>query len=178
VLVEDLIREYKLGEADLAKIEQEGYIRIQGGKISFTDTGQKVATRIIRCHRLAERLLDVLDISDKNQEEAACDFEHTVPPEVAEAICTLLGHPTQCPHGKEIPPGECCKRAEMEVKRIVVSLPELNAGERGKIVYISTKDHSRMDKLTSFGFFPGTLVKVHQTRPAFVLSNWPNYNRH
>ena len=26
-----------------------------------------------------------------------------------DALCTMLGHPRKCPHGHEIPVGECCK---------------------------------------------------------------------
>ena len=27
-------------------------------------------------------------------------------------VCTLLGHPRTCPHGRLIPEGECCRRAK------------------------------------------------------------------
>lgn len=171
VLVEELLRQERpeITQECLREIECQGLIEIRDGKIAFKPPGKEIATRIIRCHRLAERLFDVLDMSHFNQEEAACDFEHLIPLEASEAICTLLGHPTECPHGKPIPPGACCKRAQMEVKTIVHSLADLRPGERGKILYILAKQHQRMDKLTAFGFFPGAEIKVHQTSPAFVV---------
>ena len=61
-------------------------------------------------HRLAERLFrDVLGIHDEDEiESSACKFEHILSPDVTERICTLLGHPTACPHGSPIPKGDCC----------------------------------------------------------------------
>ncbi|HRZ86903.1 MAG TPA: metal-dependent transcriptional regulator [bacterium] len=153
----------------LREMEHDGLIEMKGGMVSLLKPGRDIATRILRCHRLAERLFDVLDMSHDHREEAACHFEHLIPLEASEAICTLLGHPTECQHGKPIPPGECCKRAQREVQSIVLGLADLRAGERGKIVYMTTKQHQRMDKLTSFGFFPGVEVKVHQTSPAYVV---------
>ena len=38
-------------------------------------------------------------------EATACEFEHVLSPAVEESVCTFLGHPPVCPHGKPIPPG-------------------------------------------------------------------------
>ncbi|PWT93024.1 MAG: DtxR family iron dependent repressor, partial [Acidobacteria bacterium] len=35
-------------------------------------------------------------------------LEHIISPDVAEKICSFLGHPQLCPHGHDIPPGRCC----------------------------------------------------------------------
>jgi hypothetical protein len=37
-----------------------------------------------------------------------CKFEHILSPDVTDRICTLLGHPLECPHGSPIPQGPCC----------------------------------------------------------------------
>jgi len=52
---------------------------------------------------------------------------------------------------------------------LILPLDSLSAGEGGKILYISTRDHYRLDKLTSIGLMPGTIVKVHQKQPALVV---------
>jgi DtxR family Mn-dependent transcriptional regulator len=39
---------------------------------------------------------------------AACRMEHIIDPEVTDSICSFLGHPRRCPHGKSIPTGDCC----------------------------------------------------------------------
>ncbi len=76
----------------------------------FTPAGEERARNVIRRHRLAERLfMDVLSIHDPHEvEESACKFEHILSYEVTDRICTLLGHPTACPHGSPIPQGPCC----------------------------------------------------------------------
>jgi len=36
-------------------------------------------------------------------------MEHIIDPEVTASICSFLGHPRKCPHGKPIPSGNCCE---------------------------------------------------------------------
>ena len=137
----------------------------------FTEKGKARASGIIRRHRLAERLLvDVLNIRENAAIESdACAFEHFLSPEVTDHICTLLGHPAKCPHGYPIPRGRCCERAQRQIETAVVTLGELAAGESGRVVYIATTDHHRLDRLTSMGLFPGRVVKVHQKEPLLIL---------
>jgi putative ABC transport system ATP-binding protein len=87
-----------------------GLVTIVNGHEQFTPAGELRARNVIRRHRLAERLfMDVLSIRDETEvESSACKFEHILSPDVTERICTLLGHPTACPHGSPIPKGECC----------------------------------------------------------------------
>jgi len=71
-------------------------------------------------------------------DERACEFEHLLRLGVDTKLCTLLNHPTTCPHGKSIPPGECCEAARAKGETGVVALTELKAGEQGEIAYLST----------------------------------------
>ena len=143
----------------------------EGGKYDFTKDGREKGEMIIRRHRLAERLLaDVLAVrEDENLESNACRFEHFLSPEVTDHICILLGHPRTCPHGNPIPTGECCKTAQSQVESAVIPLSQLRSGEKGRVLYMTMKDHSRLDRLTSLGLFPGRQIKVHQREPSFVV---------
>ncbi len=160
-------------EADTATVErmmQEGLVSISGDTITLTAAGERLAEAAIRRHRLAERLLtEVLAMSDENLEQNACSFEHTLSPEVTDSICTLLGHPPACPHGLPIPRGACCKKTRDELKPIVQQLSVLDAGDTGRIIFIASNSHVRLDKLGSLGIVPGSTVRVHQKRPAFVI---------
>jgi DtxR family Mn-dependent transcriptional regulator len=154
----------------LREMESAGLVHVENASVAFTDKGAEHATELIRCHRLAERLLaDVLSVKGEVLEEQACKFEHILSPEVTESICTLLGHPRVCPHGRPIPPGECCKRDQTDVEPIVVSLDKLPPGEVGRVMYVETLSHHRLDKLASFGVVPGVLVTMHQHRPSLVV---------
>jgi len=160
-------------EADastLAKMQSSGLVKISGDDIHLTATGEKLAEAAIRRHRLAERLLtEVLFVDDESLEKNACSFEHTLSPEVADSICTLLGHPPTCPHGLPIPRGACCKKTGGELKPIVQQLSVLDVGDRGRIIFIASNSHMRLDKLGTLGIVPGSNIRVHQKRPAFVV---------
>jgi DtxR family Mn-dependent transcriptional regulator len=154
----------------LERLISQGYLTREADKYLFTDSGRKKGEGVIRRHRLAERLLvDILSIREISLETAACRFEHALTPEVTDHICTLLGHPRSCPHGKPIPRGPCCRRAETLVETAVVPLAELRSGESGRITYIMTTHHQRLDRLTALGLLPGRVVKVHQSEPLFVI---------
>lgn len=145
--------------------EVDGLIRIREGKITFTEEGQKRARDITRRHRLAERLFhDVLDIKDF--EADACRIEHAISHEVEEAICTFLGHPPTCPHGRPIPRGNCCRLYARKVRPLVSSLRDLEVGARAKVMFINAP---AMDRLSSVGLVPGAVIKLQQKRPSFVL---------
>jgi putative ABC transport system ATP-binding protein len=94
----------------IATLARVGLVTMVNGHEQFTPAGELRARNVIRRHRLAERLfMDVLSIRDETEVEAsACKFEHILSPDVTERICTLLGHPTACPHGSPIPKGDCC----------------------------------------------------------------------
>jgi len=160
-------------EADintLVRMMKEGLVDINGDTITLTAHGERLAEGAIRRHRLAERLLtEVLALSDENLEKNACSFEHTLSPEVTDSICTLLGHPPTCPHGLPVPRGACCNRAKDELKPIVQQLNVLDVGDVGRIIFIASNSHMRLDKLGSLGIVPGSTVRVHQKRPAFVI---------
>lgn len=160
-------------EANMETLQQMragGLVTMTGDTITLTREGERLAEAAIRRHRLAERLLtEVLAMSDENLEKNACSFEHTLSPEVTDSICTLLGHPPTCPHGLPIPRGSCCARAKDELKPIVQQLNVLDVGERGRIIFIASNSHMRLDKLGTLGIVPGSMVRVHQKRPAFVI---------
>lgn len=173
VTIDDLLKvhEPKISLDILDNLVRDGYITISNSRITLVKKGSAIASRIVRCHRLAERLFwDVLELSTyKDIEENACTFEHLLSPEVADAICTLLGHPKECPHGGPIPRGNCCVKADTELESIIVPVSSLKVAEKGKVAYIATKHHARLDRLTSLGLFPGIEIKVHQSFPTFVI---------
>ncbi len=155
----------------LASTIESGLVSVSDGTVAFTEAGRKEAEKLIRAHRLAERLLtDVLLIQkEQDMERQACAMEHVLNPEIVDSICTILGHPRTCPHGREIPPGPCCKDRAHRAAPAVLTLDELRSGESGRILYVETSNHARLDKLTTFGMLPGTVVRVHQRQPSLVI---------
>jgi DtxR family Mn-dependent transcriptional regulator len=156
----------ELGDEErLSKMKDRGLVTVEGGRVSFTDEGRKRARDITRRHRLAERLFfDVLDL--KNFELEACRLEHAISPNVEEAICTLLGHPPTCPHGKAIPRGECCKVYTRKLTPLVQSLKDTEVGKAVKVLFITVPS---MDRLATMGLVPGAVVRLLQRMPSFVI---------
>lgn len=88
----------------IRKIEREGLISIEGGLIGLTSDGQKLATQVVRRHRLAERFLtDVLGLSWTQAHHEAGRWEHVISPDVEDALMRVMENPTTCPHGNPIP---------------------------------------------------------------------------
>lgn len=147
-------------------------IEVKEGEVFFTHDGEQQARRVIRLHRLAETLFhEVLDVKGDSHEahEAACHFEHLLNPYVEESICTLLGHPPICPHGKAIPSGSCCSRLLVNLNPLVGRLCDLNPGEKGKVSFITPRFKSRFDRLISLGLIPGCTVRLRQKNPTYVI---------
>ncbi len=160
----------KVKENILEDLMKEGYVTTEKESVKFTRAGEDRARDVIRRQRLAERLLaDVLELGRIEMTSIACEFEHILSKEVEEGICTLLGHPKECPHGLPIPPGDCCSKAKSHIASIVMPLSKLAVGETGKVVYVLTHKHPQLHKLMSLGIVPGVNVSVHQVFPSFVI---------
>lgn len=159
-----------ISDADLDVLEKRSLIKREGDTIHLTQTGRTEARGVVRRHRLATVLFStVLNLDAEKREAVACEVEHALLPEVEEAICTLLGHPTQTTEGKPIPPGRCCNTGQTTAATMVVNLTALNPGDKGRITYIKPKHHARLHRLSSFGLTPGTIIELHQRFPAFCI---------
>jgi DtxR family Mn-dependent transcriptional regulator len=151
------------------QLADDGMVQVDGDRLALTATGEARARTIVRCHRLAERLLhDVLSLSPEESEETACLMEHVLSPSVADAVCAFLGHPPTSPHGLEIPSGACCRSGE-SVRPVVVPLDDLEIGKPARIVFMTPGFHKRVDRLGSYGVVPGSVIRLRQKRPSFVI---------
>ncbi|RJQ50347.1 MAG: DtxR family transcriptional regulator [Nitrospiraceae bacterium] len=154
----------------LRKMEKAGMVAIHNDNVELTDKGEARSRDLTRRHRLAERLFhDVLDVGMQESEETACEVEHFLSPSVTDSVCSFLGHPPTCPHGKPIPRGDCCLKYKNEVKPLVVQLKEFDVGGKGRIVFIVPSENSRLERLASMGIVPGSVIRLKQKRPSFVL---------
>lgn len=138
--------------------------------IRLTDRGLGLAGDAVRRHRLAERLLtDVLRVRKDMIHETACQFEHHLHRGIDQNVCTLLGHPKTCPHGRPIPPGKCCMKGAKVVPQAVSALSVLKPGQAGKVAYLSTTEPARAQMLLSMGIVPGTKIELLSGFPSFLF---------
>jgi DtxR family Mn-dependent transcriptional regulator len=86
------------------RLAGDGYLRLDGNRIVLSAKGRRIAERVVRRHRLAERFLtDALGLPWAVAHREAGKWEHVISPEVEDALDRFLDHPTTCPHGNPIP---------------------------------------------------------------------------
>ena len=89
----------------VARMERDGLVVVSGDRhLELTPDGQLKATRVMRKHRLAERLLtDVIGLEWSYVHEEACRWEHVMSDRVEKRLVELLDHPRHSPYGNPIP---------------------------------------------------------------------------
>jgi DtxR family Mn-dependent transcriptional regulator len=147
-----------------------GLVTTRGSEVIFSEKGQVLARGLIRRHRLAERLFtDVFEMKNEQVESDACKIEHILSEELTDSVCTFLGHPPVCPHGKPIPKGECCKKYKIEIVPVVVRLSDFEVGAKGRIVFIIPSEAARLSRLSSIGVVAGSTIRLLQKIPSYVI---------
>ena len=157
-------------QAVLNQMMREGFFEMEGDSLKFKEKGESLAEGIVRRHRLTERLLmELFEMSEEEAEEEACKLEHILSPTVTDSVCTFLGHPPVCPHGKPIPQGPCCKKFTREMKPLIRPLNDLALGQEGRVVFISTRVKDRLEPLSSFGVIPDIVIQLKQRSPSYII---------
>jgi len=154
----------------VAEMIAEGDIARDGDNLMLTDRSRERASQIIRRHRLAERLFsDVFGLEEQSYEASACSFEHILDVRVVESVCSFLGHPPVCPHGKQIPAGRCCTNGNNRIEPLVEPLTVLKVGQSGRIVFITPRTKKILNRLASYGVVPGSELTLKQRYPSYVI---------
>jgi len=153
----------------LKQLEEEGTIirNREQGRVELSESGRVFARKLIRAHRIGERLIH--DVLGGDFEVGACELEHIMNIGLVDSICTLLGHPRECPHGKPIPEGDCCRSAETIAYSSVISLTEMEVGQTAKVAYVCSVRDQQLHIIDSLQIKPGVSITLHQKRPSYVI---------
>jgi DtxR family Mn-dependent transcriptional regulator len=107
----------------IRRMAAEGLVTLTDG-IHLTPSGARLAERVVRRHRLAERFLtDVLGLSWAEAHTEAGRWEHVLSDPVEAAMNRLLGDPTTCPHGNPIPGSAYTSPDTVELSGVPVGAP-------------------------------------------------------
>lgn len=129
--------------------------------ITLTEKGRTIALRVIRKHRLAERLLtEVLHMDWSGVHEIACELEHAMTDEMVSPLQRTLKDPTTCPHGNPIP-DELGRVTEEESE----PLSNFNPNDRAILVKVTEEKPDMLRYLASLGLMPGATVEVQEKAP-------------
>jgi len=138
------------------RLEREGLVALDGRKeVHLTKTGQALADRVVRRHRLAERMLvDLLGYEWWKTHEEAERIEHAMSPEMEERLIRVLGDPQTCPHGNPMPgakprPTKSLDKVARGAVATIERIPDQFEHEPGFLQYLDTQ-----------GLRPGITIRV------------------
>lgn len=146
----------------LAEAKLADYRPYEG--VTLTETGRKVALRMLRRHRLIELFLQrTLDLTWDQVHAEAEHLEHAVSDFLIDRIDGFLGHPEHDPHGDPIPEasGEWRGRIANTMK-----LVSCGPGMCVRIVRVLHQDPDFLRYLSEVGFELGSLVTVFTNHAA------------
>ncbi|HEV3154578.1 MAG TPA: metal-dependent transcriptional regulator [Candidatus Baltobacteraceae bacterium] len=146
----------------LKKLAAEGYLEhVARGEVKLTQKGLEVGVRVVRRHRLAERLLtDVLGMPWDEVQQEACMLEHAISENVEQRLIEILGNPKECPHGLPIPPKDLS-----EPQRDGVPLAQIAIGSSATVRGVTQEVPEMLRYLGEVGLRPGAHVHVHAKAP-------------
>jgi DtxR family Mn-dependent transcriptional regulator len=129
--------------------------------ITLTAKGRTAALRVIRNHRLAERLLtEVLRMDWSDVHDAACELEHAITDDMIRPLEKTLKEPTTCPHGNPIP-DETGRFHEEKSEPLSHFKPK----DKAVLVKITDEKSDMLRYLASLGLMPGAIVEVQEKAP-------------
>ncbi len=147
----------------LKRLEAEGLIeRGERKEALLTATGRERAERVVRKHRLIERLLtDFMGYTGAEAHERADLLGDTFTEEMIERIDERLGHPDRCPHGWPVD-----TEVEQAENRDLAPLASLGPGTRATIVRLAEHDGELLHWFYDQGLVPGQEIEMRTAEPA------------
>jgi Mn-dependent DtxR family transcriptional regulator len=147
----------------LKRLENDGLIeRGEHKEALLTPPGRKRAEKVVRKHRIIERLLtDFMGYSAAEAHVHADELGDTFSDDMVERIDARLGNPERCPHGWPVDPV-----AEQEENPELAPLSDLGPGARATIVRLAEHDGDLLHWFYDQGLVPGSEIEVRDTQPA------------
>jgi DtxR family Mn-dependent transcriptional regulator len=147
----------------LKRLEAEGLVeRGEQKEALLTESGRARAERVVRKHRIIERLLtDFMGYSAAEAHVHADELGDTFTDDMVDRIAERLGHPERCPHGWPVDP-----EVEQAENGDLAPLADLEAGTRATIVRLAEHDGDLLHWFYEQGLEPGRELVVRDLRPA------------
>ncbi|MEO0511739.1 MAG: metal-dependent transcriptional regulator [Planctomycetota bacterium] len=154
----------KLRDAGLARAPRYG-------GITLTARGQRLATDVVRRHRLLEVfLVEKLGLDWAEVHDEAERLEHAVSAKVLDRLDAFLGYPSSDPHGDPIPGADGQTEPEGGVP-----LSSFDAGEKGVISRVADQAAEFLAFAADKGFRPGVrFTVVDRVEPAGSMTVRPS----
>jgi len=169
----------------VARMERDGLLTLDGDRhIELSPSGRAMAVRVMRKHRLAERLLvDVIGLAWEDVHAEACRWEHVMSEAVERRLLEILDHPTISPYGNPIPgideldpdaPVQISEGAALRTLDQVAGQEAIRVTVRRIGEPIQT-DTALMGALRRAGARPGETVKVQVSAGGVLVGSAGEY---
>ncbi|OIV38776.1 dihydrofolate reductase [Mangrovactinospora gilvigrisea] len=166
----------------VARMERDGLLTVEGDRhLELTDEGRRLATRVMRKHRLAECLLvDVIGLDWEQVHPEACRWEHVMSEAVERRVLELLHHPTESPYGNPIPGlAELGDEtgADPFLEEGIVPLTSIVSGPEAKNVVVRRisepiqADPQAMATLRRAGVQPGSVITASEAHGGILVGS-------
>jgi len=162
----------------IARMERLGLVQLGGDRhLELTTEGRSEAVKVMRKHRLAERLLaDVIGLEWEFVHEEACRWEHVMSDHVEQKIVHLLENPSVSPYGNPIPGLQDLGLKESpKFHDGVVSVANLDFADTNRVYTLRRigeplqVDVQLLSDLRQLGIVPGAkLTFEHKARRVFI----------
>lgn len=148
----------------LKRLVRDGFVEMDDRRhVTLTLQGIEEAERILRRHRLTERLLvDLLGMPWHAVHEEALRLEHQISGAVEQRVVAALGQPTTCPHGNPIPGAVPNARAYL-AQKCAFRLDAADPGHEVELLLVSevVEDEEELIRyLHERGITPGTRLRL------------------
>ncbi len=143
----------------IGRLEDNGFVELRDDRsLRLTDKGRKLATTIVRRHRLAERLLlDVIGLEWEKVHREADRWEHAISADVEDKLVQLLGDPMTCPHGNPIPGSKRTAPATVSVALADAELGHVTVARISEKLELSDAD---LQLVADARLIPGSAAEV------------------
>jgi DtxR family Mn-dependent transcriptional regulator len=147
----------------LKRLENEGLIERGAQKEALlTESGRVRAEKVVRKHRIIERLLtDFMGYTAAESHVHADELGDTFTDDMVERIAARLGNPDRCPHGWPVD-----TQFEQEENLQLVPLSDLGAGSRATVVRLAEHDGDLLHWFYEQGLEPGRELEVADAQGA------------
>jgi DtxR family transcriptional regulator, Mn-dependent transcriptional regulator len=157
----------------IKRLVADGYVVQHADRsITLTPTGRELTEKVLRRHRLSERLLfDLLGMDWISAHEEAHTLEHGMSDALEQQISERLGHPRTCPHGNPIPGNASSGEAFLREQN-AFRLSAAQQGQTVRVVLISevVEDETEvLRRLSDIGIHPGSLLTIVETDPTSAV---------
>jgi Mn-dependent DtxR family transcriptional regulator len=147
----------------LKRLEADGLVaRGERKEAILTRRGRERAERVVRRHRIVERLLtDFMGYTAAEAHVFADELGESFSDDMIERIDEKLGRPQRCPHGWPVDTD-----FEQRENPELAPLSTLGPGDRATIVRLAEHDGELLHWFYDHGLVPGAELEVRDAQPA------------